>query len=205
MLPVLPPGLAARSLPVVVSILPQKYFVQQIGGQQVQVTVMVQPGANPATYEPSPRQMVQLSRACLYFAIGVPFETVWLKKIAAANPDMKIIHTDHNIRKIPMKTHLAMDTTEDQFSAQTGQVPAGKGTETGIPDPHIWLSPPLVKPQARCILDALVQIDPSRQEFYITHFERFMTALDELSSILGLFCADVWTGTDTDRNGGETS
>ena len=48
-------------LPVFVSILPQQFFVQQIGGERVEVRVMVAPGANPATYEPTPRQITKAS------------------------------------------------------------------------------------------------------------------------------------------------
>ena len=61
-------GLAVERIPVFVSISPQKYFVQQIGKDLVDVKVMVQPGASPATYEPKPKQMVDLSKAKLYFS-----------------------------------------------------------------------------------------------------------------------------------------
>ena len=64
----------AEPIEVFVSIVPQKYFVERIGGESVKVSIMVQPGANPATYEPKPRQMVALSKAKAYFAIGVPFD-----------------------------------------------------------------------------------------------------------------------------------
>ena len=47
----------AGKLSVFVSILPQKYFVERIGGEHVRVSVMVGPGQSPATYEPRPRQM----------------------------------------------------------------------------------------------------------------------------------------------------
>ncbi len=67
-------GFAMDRVPVFVSIAPQKYFVKQIGKDLVDVQVMVQPGASPATYEPKPRQMVDLSRSMVYFAIGVQFE-----------------------------------------------------------------------------------------------------------------------------------
>jgi zinc transport system substrate-binding protein len=187
MLTAWPLGAAARSLPVVVSILPQQYFVQQIGGRRVKVTVMVPPGASPATYEPSPRQMAQLSRARLYFAIGVPFETVWLKKMAAASPDMKIVHTDRDIHKISMAGH---PVTEDQAIHPAEQAREERAAATGIPDPHIWLSPPLVRQQARCIFEALVQIDPSREDDYRRRYERFITALDELHADLKTLFSD---------------
>ena len=60
----------ARPLKVFVSIVPQKYFVEKIGGDLVDVSVMVQPSANPHNYEPKPKQMVALSKTRIYFAIG---------------------------------------------------------------------------------------------------------------------------------------
>ena len=78
---------AEGKIDVFVSIAPQKYFVEKIAQTQVEVSVLVQPGASPATYEPKPKQMIALSKTKIYFAIGVPFERVWLKKIAVANPE----------------------------------------------------------------------------------------------------------------------
>jgi zinc transport system substrate-binding protein len=48
--------------------------------------VMVKPGASPATYEPKPRQMAELSKAKLYFSIGVPFEKAWLEENRCYQP-----------------------------------------------------------------------------------------------------------------------
>ena len=99
------PAQADKKLMVFVSIPPQKYFLQQIGKQRVDVQVMVQAGASPATYEPRPRQMAAISKAQAYFAIGVPFERTWLGKISAVNPAIQVVHTDHGIPKIPMTIH----------------------------------------------------------------------------------------------------
>jgi hypothetical protein len=57
---------ADGKLPVFVSIAPQRYFVQQIGRDLVDVQLMVQPGADPHTYEPKPKQMVAITKASLY-------------------------------------------------------------------------------------------------------------------------------------------
>ena len=65
-------------LNVFVSILPQKYFVEKIGGARVSVHVMVTPGKSPATYEPTPNQVVELGSADVFFTIGVPFENAFL-------------------------------------------------------------------------------------------------------------------------------
>ena len=167
-------GFAADRLSVFVSILPQKYFVQQIGKDLVDVKVMVQPGASPATYEPKPRQMADLAKTDIFFAVGVPFENAWLNKIAAANPDMKVIHTDEGVQKRAMLAHQhehdaqVEEQHESDLDHEKGEhyeeVDHDKDHHggTGL-DPHIWLSPPLVKVQGRTILTALSEADPAEQ------------------------------------------
>jgi zinc transport system substrate-binding protein len=161
---------AGKKLAAFVSIPPQKYFLQQIGRQRVDVQVMVQPGASPATYEPKPRQMAAISRTHIYFAIGVPFEKIWLKKIAAANPDMQVVHTDQGIQKIPMAANYA-ESEQHREKNQPGEF-----------DPHIWLSPSLVMIQARTILNALVEIDPDHRAVYETNTKVFLSKLEALDA-----------------------
>jgi len=168
--------LAANPLPVFVSILPQQYMVEEIGKDKVAVRVMVRPGASPATYEPKPAQMAALSRTRLYFSIGVPFETFWLDKIAASNPEMKMIHTDQGIRKIPMATPHHHGE-EDPGEKEEGETKHG---HRGL-DPHIWTSPGLVRLQAQTILAALIAQDPENESFYTRNHADFtdkLTALD---------------------------
>ena len=199
---------AADKLPVFVSILPQKYFVQQIGMDLVDVQAMVQPGANPATYEPKPQQMADISKTKIYFAIGVPFENAWLEKIAAANPDMQVVHTDHGIDKRAMAAHHHHDEAHaeehhdtDHHEAEHGHEKDGHHEEgehdhhaeaehdedhhehAGL-DPHIWLSPPLVKIQARKILDALQKADPAHGSVYEANFKAFTAQIDQLDANL---------------------
>ena len=172
---------AGKKLVVFVSIPPQKYFLHQISGQRVEVQVMVQPGANPATYEPKPRQMAAVSRARIYFAIGVPFEKIWLKKIAAANPDMQVVHTDHGIQKIPMAANSIESERQGEKDHQE---------QHDEFDPHIWLSPRLVMIQARTILRALVEIDPDHRVVYETNTNVFLSKLEALDADLKNTFAD---------------
>ena len=92
----------ASGLQITVSVVPQKYFVQRVGGEHVTVNVMVLPGANPATYEPKPEQLKALSRADAYISIGVPFEATWLPKIRAANGAMQIVDGGQGIERQPI-------------------------------------------------------------------------------------------------------
>jgi len=55
---------------VTVSIIPQQFFVNQIAGNWLRVNVMIPPGGNPHSYEPTPMQMKDLSNSDAYFALG---------------------------------------------------------------------------------------------------------------------------------------
>lgn len=184
-----PVAVFADQMGVFVSILPQKYFVQQIGGDLVRVEVMVPPGADPHTYEPKPSQMVALAKTRIYFAVGVNFEQTWLQKFSATNPAMQIVHTDAGIEKIPMLAH-SHDAEDEPTPAARGNhpalgpPPAEHDHDHGAMDPHIWLSPPLVKIQAKHIRDALVQADPGNAATYQANFERFSSELDALDAEL---------------------
>ena len=159
---------AEDALQVIVSIVPQKYFIEKIGGDLVNASIMVLPGASPATYEPKPQQMVELTKSRVYFAIGVPFEKVWLKKFAGLNSKMLIVHTENGIDKIPMKVHHHDDEKGRHHE------------QHGIKDPHIWLAPPLVMIQARNILDALLNVDPANRKTYEDNYKDFVMELVDL-------------------------
>ena len=135
-----------------VSIVPQEYFVERIGGDRVQVEVMVPPGFNPAVYEPKPSQIEDLTGADMYVRIRVPFEEAWLNRIIAANEALLVVDQSQGIDRIEGK------------------------------DPHIWLSPRLAKMQARTICDGLAQIDGSNEGFYRANLDAFLADLEELDA-----------------------
>ena len=187
-------GWAADRLSVFVSILPQQYFVQQIGGEQVAVQVMVSPGASPATYEPKPAQMTALSKAAVYFAVGVPFENAWLAKIAAANRNMAVVHTEQGIARMAMASHdHSGDDHGDAHQHGHGDshaVGEEKGHEHKGLDPHIWLAPSLVKKQAATILKALQAADPANRDHYAANYRTFLAAIEKLDGRLKTIFAD---------------
>jgi len=182
LLSVLPASGEPGSTPVFVSILPLKTFVEKVGGSRVEVSVMVPPGASPHTYEPKPSQMVALSRAGLYFAIGVPFEDVWLKRFASSNPRMKIVHTEDGVERIPMEAHHDHDEEDGQEAAgKKNREPADRH---GVMDPHVWLSPPNVKIIAANISSALVEMDPAHRNLYEVNCRKFIQEVDRLHAEL---------------------
>jgi zinc transport system substrate-binding protein len=167
----------ADVLTVTVSIAPQQYFVERIAGEGINVNVMVEPGASPATYEPKPEQLAALSRSAAYFSIGVPFENVWLDKIAEANPEMRIVDTADGIERVPIEAHSHEADADEDHDEDDDHEHA-----EGAPDPHIWLSPSLVKVQARTIADALIELDPDQREAYEANLDAFVADIEDLQA-----------------------
>ncbi|MGD8781244.1 MAG: zinc ABC transporter substrate-binding protein [Ignavibacteria bacterium] len=152
---------------IFVSILPQKFFVEKIAGYDFNLNVMVRPGMSPATYDPLPNQLIELSKASIYFTIGVPFEKVLLKKIRLNFEDVRLIDTRNGIKLRMIESHTGGHSYENKNINN---------------DPHIWLSPELVKIQVKNILSGLIEINSYRQDFYEKNYNIFINELDSLQS-----------------------
>ena len=153
-------------LSVFVSIEPQRYFVERIGGKYIHAEVMVKPGQNPATYEPTPLQITRLGKAKAFFTIGVPFEKSFLKKIKSSLVNLNTIDTSRGIVKRKIIEHNSEEHAKDSTNEQL--------------DPHIWMSPVLVKKQAAIILNTLVKIDPDHSKDYQSNYKLFIDDLDNI-------------------------
>jgi zinc transport system substrate-binding protein len=188
-------------LRVLVSILPQAYFLERLGGRHVEVDVLVGPGQSPETYEVTPRQIARLTEARAFFRIGVPFEESLLKKIAATVRQLEIVDTRQGIalRVMEHSHHHGEHADHDHDAAETSDSSTaaadhGRGREADgradrdAPsseaakgdDPHIWLSPRLVRIQAKTICDALVRLDPDHGNEYLENLKRFEADLDDV-------------------------
>jgi zinc transport system substrate-binding protein len=188
MLPVL--GFAADegTITVFTSILPQEYFVERIGGDRVEVQALVAPGRSPATYEPTPRQMASLSEAKIFFRIGVPFENAFMPKIQDLTQGLRIVDTREGITLREMKAHHHGD---DGYQHEDHHADEEHHHHHGGTDPHVWLSPRLVKIQARTIADALIDIDPAGRAIYEKNLAAFVADLDVLDAHLAEALAPV--------------
>jgi len=182
-------GFACAKVAVFVSLVPQKYFVQQIGKNLVDIQVMIPPGADFHVYEPKPKQMVTLARTQLYFAIGIEFEKARLKKISRVNPHMKIVRTDQGIQKIPMAVRYHHDEKDGRHAKSESGKDQNHRAANSL-DPHIWLSPPLVKKQVRAILAALQEIDPDHHLIYEANYQKFFAEIADLDSELKKIMSD---------------
>lgn len=165
----------------VVSILPEQTFVKVIGGEKVDVSLMVQPGNSPHTYEPKPSQMVNIAKADLYFAIDVEFEHAWLPKFQNLNPKMKVIDLADNITKMQMKKDHDEEGEETHHS----------GHEHEGDDPHVWTAPANVKIIAQNIYEALKKEDPLHTDYYKRNLDIFLAFIDETDrQIINILSSD---------------
>ncbi|MBP1945381.1 metal ABC transporter solute-binding protein, Zn/Mn family [Methanobacterium petrolearium] len=151
--------LSGGKIGVVVTIGPQEEFAKRIGGDKVNVTVMVPSGADPHTYEPLPNQMKEVEDADVYFQVGsdIEFEQTWMDKLTAMNPQMKVVNTSQGIELIP-------NTAEQEEGS----------------DPHVWVSPRNAKIMVENMYESLVEIDPQNKDYYTKNKDEYLKQLDEL-------------------------
>jgi zinc transport system substrate-binding protein len=165
---------AARppALRVAVSIPPQAWLVREVAGDRVEVITALPSGSSPATYAPTDAEVSRLMRARLYFRIGVPFERgPWfqaLKRTARAD----IVDQRAGVRLRRLENHHHHHDDGDHDHDHSGD------------DPHVWLSPRLLKIQARTVTAALAEADPEHREAYEKRLALLLDRLDELHAAL---------------------
>ena len=150
---------------ITVSILPQKTFVEKIAGDDFIVNVLIPPGTSPAAYTLLPSQMKEISNSSIWFRIGyIGFEQSWKDKIEQANSKMKVVDLSEGLDLIVKE-----------------KVHQGNHVQLIGVDPHIWLSPVLVKEMAKRILDELSELNPEQSVKYKTNYLKFVKEIDQLN------------------------
>ena len=153
---------------VAVSVVPQAEFVEKVGGDKVKTVVIIPPGADPHTYELSPREVQEISKASMFVTVGtgMPFEEVWIDRFETMNSDTLIVNCSKGIelRDLDAKQEAGSD-----------------GDHEGL-DPHIWTSPANAKIMVEDIYEGLVQLDPENEAYYAQNREAYLEELDALDA-----------------------
>jgi zinc transport system substrate-binding protein len=158
---------------LLVTIVPQAEIVEFIGGEYVDVTIMVPAGQDPHSFEPTPDQMMKVAQATAYFKVGsgVEFEVVHMDTILEQNSDLQIFDCSEDITILSFDEHYGQgDHHEDEQEEHYH-----KGT-----DPHIWTSPVNFKKMAEKVYTGLIEIDQNHQEEYYTNYQAYISKLDNL-------------------------
>jgi zinc transport system substrate-binding protein len=143
-------------LEVGVSIPPEKGIVERIGGERVQVEVLLPEGSSPVTYTPPLQKLMKYRKIPLFFSIGVPFEKRLIPKLRELNPNLKVVDIGRYLHRLK---------------------------RGGVPDPHIWLSPPLLLLQGEVVLEELIKRDPTNKGYYLENFRKFVAEVEKLEEM----------------------
>ncbi len=164
-----------------VTIEPQRYFLEQLAGEDYSINTLVPPGTSPETYEPSPSVMIDLGKSAIYFRVGdLGFEKVWSGRLAENNPDVKIVNCSAGIELMMGDPHDHDHDHDHTVHADH----AGHDHAQGALDPHVWSSPRTMRIFARNMLDALVENNPERAETYRENHLRLIEKIDSVDSAL---------------------
>jgi zinc transport system substrate-binding protein len=151
---------------VAVSVPPQAYFVERIGGEHVRVQVMIPDGAVPETYSPTPRQRAALDRARAYVLVGHPdfaFERVHIVPHLARRPGITVI-----------------DMLQPHERSEAASTSARRAERAG--DPHVWLSPAVVAASAVEIERSLTALAPEHGEEFRANLALFLSEIEALDA-----------------------
>jgi len=151
----------AEKTKVIASIAPLADFARQVGGEKIDVKLLLPPGTSPHTYEPTPRAIQDVSNARVFIKIGSDLE-LWAEKIikAAANKNLIIVDSSSGVS-------LLRD-------------PHSHGHRSA--DPHIWLDPFIASGIITKIENAFIKADPENSEHYRLNASRYREKLSELDT-----------------------
>ena len=122
---------------ITVSIEPLRYLTEQIVGDRFEVVTMVPKGSSPETYEPTARQMADLSESILYIKVGeLGFERTWMPRLTSNAPHITVVNSSEGIT-----SHIG-------------------------DDPHSWMSARNAIIMAHNIYEAVKRIDVKDSVFF---------------------------------------
>ena len=196
----------AQSVNVVTSVIPAAYIFEEVGGERVNVTALVPPGASPHTFEPVPSDIRKLARARYFVSIGGGLDA-WSEKLLAAapkgievvtlidTPNLNLLeaaehhHHHHGEEKAAMKDEHhghgeeKVARKDEHHGHGEEKVAQENGEEHGAFDPHFWLDPIRVRDAVvPAVTQRLIAADPAGKDYYEKRRQDFhgrLTALDQ--------------------------
>jgi len=151
----------ATARPVVfVAIPPQAWLVAELSGDLFEVKTLLPPGSDPHTFSPSPSLFMALAKSRLYLSSGLPFEREILKRLPPERPGR--VDCTAALSKRPMEDDL------DHHGHQE-------------PDPHVWLSPELLKELGRCTAETLIRFFPETTPRVDARLPALIDGIDRVS------------------------
>ena len=127
-----------KKIKVITTIFPLYDIAKNVGGDEVEVSMLLDPGLEAHSFEPTPNDMIEINKADVFIYTG-PFMEIWAERVisAADNPNILVINASKSIELLK---------EEDEF---------GHKHEEG--DPHIWLDFDNLKIMLENIKDGFIE------------------------------------------------
>lgn len=168
------PARGTKKLQVVTTLFPVYDFARVIGGERVEVSLLLPPGVEPHNFEPRPEDVIRLAKADLFAFTNrymEPWAAAMLKGVD--NRDLVVVDASAGAVFIPVA-----EADEHEGSGEAG---GGHHHEGGM-DPHIWLSIPNAERMVENIRDGLTRKDPAGGDYYRKNAAAYRVRLEELDN-----------------------
>jgi len=164
-------------LNVTVTIFPAYDFVRQIAGDKVNLTMLLSPGAESHSFEPSPRDIITIQNSDLFIFVGGESDA-WVERI------LQSMNTD-NMSIFAMMDFV--DVVEEEFVEgmehdHDHDHEEEEYCEDAEYDEHVWTSPRNAILIIRSITELLCKIDESNAEFYTEKAAAYIEELQKLDA-----------------------
>ena len=171
------PAIDGREINVVATTPMIGEFVSQVGGDNINLTVLMPAEADPHNYDPSPQDAGKIADADLVFYTGLRYEPSALVKLLenSACSSEVLAEVGENVFPIEFKEEGHDDHDEEGHDDHEGH-------DHGAYDPHFWFDPNRVSYAAEYIESKLVEFDPSNASDYETAGKAYVTELKGLVS-----------------------
>ncbi len=158
---------------VFVTIAPQKWLAEKVGGNLIDVHVLVPAGQEPHDFQPTPRQVSALAKARLWFTVDMVFENQLAARVRGTSARLRIVDTTGGIHKIPLAEGVEDEHGADRHAA------AGDHENEEL-DPHVWLSCANLQVMAAQMASSLSDVDPAHR---LTYHNNLTKVTDELGQL----------------------
>lgn len=180
-------GSVSDKLQIVTTLFPQYDFARVIGGDKVDVTLLLPAGMESHSYEPTPADIIKINKADLFIYTGESMEQ-WAHSIIESvdSNEVYVLDVSKNVPLLaPNSTVEDNHDHEDENHDHDAEVEAGHDHSEGdghnhTYDPHIWTSPKNAMIMVNNILEALCEVDPENADYYKDNANAYLAELEEL-------------------------
>ncbi len=159
-----------------VTIEPQRFFLETLVGDKFDVNCVTPNGANPESFDPTPSQLLEVSKSKMYFTVGsLGVEHLLVEKLRSNSPDIKYIDCSTGVDLIEGHDHA--NCGHDDHHHDHGHAHSGT-------DPHIWSSPASAKVMIQNMYNALVEFDKDNKEYYETNYNKLIATVDSTDQVI---------------------